>query len=240
MGKIREQLELLTLLQEKDVIIDKLKDIETVFPVQIEELKNLAAQRKSQITGRKSVISGIQLKRKEKEIDLETKENEIKKHNIELNSVKSNDAYKALLTEIEDCRKQKGDIENDILEIMEKMESESVLLKAEEQQIKEFEATTQSDIAKLERDLEKAKAEREKLVLDRNEFASKISKDFLSQYEYVRESKDGIGISNIEGETCTACHITLRPQIINDVCKEQEIVMCDTCSRILFKRNQDS
>jgi uncharacterized protein len=236
MGKIREQLELLAVLQEKDVIIDRLKDIESSIPKQIEELNNVLELKKNTMNGTKNAINELQLKRKAKELDLETKENEIKKHSMELNSIKTNDAYKALLSEIEGCKKQKDDVESEILDIMEKMENESRKLREEEKQYKEFEAKIRTDGVKLEEDLKKAKAERERLEKERVEFAAQIHKDFLSKYEYVRESKDGIGISNIEGESCTGCHITLRPQIINDVCKEQEIVVCDTCSRILFKR----
>jgi uncharacterized protein len=236
MGKIREQLEMLSVLQEKDAVIDKLMDMEKTIPAQIEELKSAIETKKAQMSERKKVINDLQVKRKEKELDLDTKENEIKKHNLELNSIKTNEAYKALLAEIDNCKRQKGEVENQILDLMEKMEGESALQKEDDRTVKDFESKILTDIKKLEEDLKNTKAEKEKLEKERNEYAAQISKDFLSRYEFVRESKEGIGISTIEGDTCAGCHIILRPQIINDVCKEQEIVVCDTCSRILFKK----
>ncbi len=41
----------------------------------------------------------------------------------------------------------------------------------------------------------------------------------------VAEARDGI---------CTICHVRLRPQVFNTVRRNEEIVQCDTCNRILY------
>ena len=45
----------------------------------------------------KKDLTQLQVLKKQKEIDLETKENDIRKHTGELNNLKSNHAYKAML-----------------------------------------------------------------------------------------------------------------------------------------------
>jgi hypothetical protein len=48
-----------------------------------------------------------QLNRKNSELEIDAKDQAVRKHSGELNSVKSNDAYKALVLEIEAAKKEK-------------------------------------------------------------------------------------------------------------------------------------
>ncbi len=57
----------------------------------------------------------MQKLKKEKEMELAAREEKIKNNNLELNSVKSNDAYKALLTEIDNAKIEKTAFEDEIL-----------------------------------------------------------------------------------------------------------------------------
>ncbi len=41
----------------------------------------------------------------------------------------------------------------------------------------------------------------------------------------VAEAKDGI---------CTICHVRLRPQVFNEVRRNEAIIHCDSCQRILY------
>ncbi len=41
----------------------------------------------------------------------------------------------------------------------------------------------------------------------------------------VAEARDGI---------CTICHVRLRPQVFNPVRRNDEILQCDNCNRILY------
>jgi predicted nucleic acid-binding Zn-ribbon protein len=41
----------------------------------------------------------------------------------------------------------------------------------------------------------------------------------------VAEARDGL---------CTICHVRLRPQVFNEVRKNESIIQCDSCRRILY------
>jgi predicted nucleic acid-binding Zn-ribbon protein len=236
MIETKEKIKLLVALQEKDNALDKSRTQAQAFPEEIERLKQQLEQTRNETGGKKGILTQLQLKRKEKEIELEAKENEIKKHNTELNTIKSNDAYRALLNEIAQCKQQKSSLENEVLEIMEAIENESVQVKEDEKKLKQLEAETQSVIGRIENEHANAKNVVAALENERNEFAKSIPEDILRHYEHIRESRGGVAIVPIEGETCGGCHFAIRPQMINDVIKDQEIVLCDSCSRILYKK----
>lgn len=236
MSEHTQKLGLLIGLQEKDIALDKVRHAADSIPQQIEQQKQLIAQLKTDAEGRKKTLQQLQMKRKEKELELDTKEGQIKKHTNELNSVKANDAYRALLIEIESARQDKSALESEILEIMEAVDTESATLKSGEADLKKREGEIQAVIASLEAEMNSVKGQLEAQLRERNEYATQVPSDALHNYEYVRESRQGLAIVAIEGESCGGCHMVLRPQVINEVIKGQEVVMCDSCSRILFKK----
>ena len=233
---MKKELQLLIALQEKDNALNKLKENAASIPKKIEEITEAINKNKSEIDNLKNNTKKLLMARKEKEIELETAENEIKKHNMELNSVKSNDAYKALLSEIEKCKSAKQRLEEEILQNMEETDVESKKSKEEEISFKGQEAGIQAKAEELKKDLERIKNEIETLENERNVFVKDIPDSYLSKYEHIREGRQGIAIVPIDGENCGGCFITLRPQIINQVCKEQDMIFCDSCSRILYKK----
>ena len=61
---------------------------------------------------------------------------------------------------------------------------------------------------------------------ERAGFAKEIPELLLNKYEHIRDGKQGLAIVPIEGDSCGGCYITLRPQIINDVFKDHDMVYC--------------
>jgi predicted nucleic acid-binding Zn-ribbon protein len=43
-----------------------------------------------------------------------------------------------------------------------------------------------------------------------------------------------VAVAAIEGELCTACHVRLRPAMVQLVRRNDDIVTCDSCQRILY------
>jgi predicted nucleic acid-binding Zn-ribbon protein len=237
MPEIKQQIELLVILQDKDIVLDKLKKQLSDNPLTIAELNQTLAQYKSETEESKNKLLDMLKLKKEKEIELQTREEEIKKHNMELNSIKSNEAYKALLIEIEGAKANKSVLEDEILDLMEKIDQESVAVKQRENDLKTKESEIQAKISKIEEDLKRIQAEIEKLQAEREEFAKQIPHDLLAKYNYIREGRDGIAVVRLEGEICGGCSTVLRPQTINDVYKSKDFVICDNCSRIIYKKN---
>jgi len=236
MADIKENVKLLAALQEKDCALDVLRLKIREIPALVDREKESLAEARTAFETRKSALTQLQMKRKEKEIELDTRETQIKKHSMELNAVKSNDAYKALIAEIATCKNDKSTLENEILDLMDGIEKEAAQIKEEEKKLKQKDAEVQVTVARAEAERKDIEINVTAMEKERNDFSVSVPKDLLSRYEYIRESSGGIGIVPIEGGDCGGCHTVLRPQIINDVCKSHDMIVCDSCSRILFKK----
>ena len=57
--------------------------------------------------------------------------------------------------------------------------------------------------------------------------------DLVARYESIRAGRGGIGVGRLDGETCTACHMTLPAERIRDLQSSEGIGLCPQCRRLL-------
>ena len=50
----------------------------------------------------------------------------------------------------------------------------------------------------------------------------------------ITRSKDGLAVAEARNSSCTACFMALRPQMMSDVRKGEDIITCEHCGRILY------
>ncbi|MCL2144667.1 MAG: C4-type zinc ribbon domain-containing protein [Endomicrobia bacterium] len=236
MENLKQDLELLYELQDYDIKIESIKSRIEDAPALIEEKKKDLELRKQETEEKKKSFVALSSLKKEKEAILDSKEKAVAKHSLELNSVKSNDTYKALLLEIEKAKADKSVIEDEILELMDKIENENKTVKESEFELKESDRRIKAEIADIESSAKKFSDEIAKIEEERERHKQKVNKNILDQYERIREGRDGQGICLVDGESCGGCGMVLRPQLINQAQKCHELVFCDNCSRILLKR----
>ena len=50
----------------------------------------------------------------------------------------------------------------------------------------------------------------------------------------IARKRNGVAVAEARNGICSVCHVRLRPQVFNTVLKNEEILQCDSCNRILF------
>ena len=56
----------------------------------------------------------------------------------------------------------------------------------------------------------------------------------LAVFELVSRRRNGVGVAQARDGICTVCHVRLRPQVFNTVLRNDQIIQCDSCQRILY------
>jgi predicted nucleic acid-binding Zn-ribbon protein len=236
MEDLKQDLLLLFELQNYDIKISGINKQISLAPSSIEQKNIILENKKIELSEvKKKYVDLVSLK-KEKESLLADKEKAIEKHSMEINTVKSNDTYKALLLEIEKAKVDKNILEDELLVFMEKVDEESAKIKTAENEFQKFEENIEKEITDIKNNVNKLKEDAITLKNKREEHKLKVSKSALSHYERLKEGRNGCGMSIVEDESCGGCGMVLRTQLINQALKGQELVFCDNCSRILFKK----
>ena len=56
----------------------------------------------------------------------------------------------------------------------------------------------------------------------------------LAIFETLARRRNGVAVAEARDGICTICHVRLRPQVFNTIRRNDGIVQCDSCQRILF------
>jgi hypothetical protein len=78
------------------------------------------------------------------------------------------------------------------------------------------------------------KASLERISRERLTLVAAIDKRLLAIFELVARKRNGIAVAEARDGICTICHVRLRPQVFNTVLRNDQIIQCDTCNRILY------
>lgn len=234
---MNEPIKLMLALQDKDLELDKLRADAAAIPKKVEAVKAQIQTVKKALEDAKKELTTFQLAKKQKELDLDAQETSIRKHAGELNAVKSNDAYKALLGEIEKAKKDKSGLEDQILQVMEQIDQANRTWKEKEVSAKGEEVTLQKQISDLEALKTKLEADVVAKQTVRDETAGSVPRQIAEEYKRLRENRKGAALVPLRNEQCTGCHMKVSQNLINEVRRGQKIMTCEHCSRIVFLEN---
>ena len=131
---VKDQIKKIVELQKVDGEIHNLKIELKEKPVILAQLKEGFELRKDALTALEEKRKAVQVRRKERELELKTQEDEIAKANAQLLQIKTNKEYTAKISEIEHIKADKSIIEEKIL--MSYDESDAVNAETEKEKVK--------------------------------------------------------------------------------------------------------
>jgi len=149
-------------------------------------------------------------------------------------AVKTNQEYTALLHEISTAKAEKEAIEDRILLLMEAADTLTAELKAAEAALSQGTRDGQKERAALAAERASLDQELVRLAADRAREAAGTSPAVLAKYDQLLKSRRGVAVVRMVGEVCAACHVRLRPHVAQQIRRNDEIVQCESCQRILY------
>lgn len=183
----------------------------------------------------KKALVDAQLNRKNLELEIDAKDTAVRKHSGELNNVKSNDAYKALTSEIESAKKEKVLLEDQVLVLMEDIESLQKSAKAADAEAQKVRGELDQLTRALDAEEAELRAKAAEKKAQRDSFFLGLPGDVRSRYEAIQRGRPGfVAVVPVKNMVCGGCRTGLTPNLVNQVMKGKEIVTCDSCSRILY------
>jgi predicted nucleic acid-binding Zn-ribbon protein len=183
----------------------------------------------------KDRLAANQKKRRELEGEVKTVKEQAAKFKRQLNDVKTNKEYTALLKEIEEAQHKTERIEEDIL-------NEMIAADDIEKEIKGASAKKAADEARIQVEKQAVMAEkgsleekRAALEKERAGILPEIPPDQLALYDRIAKRMKGIALSPIKDDDfCALCLMRVRPQMLNELLEMKQIILCEACGRILY------
>jgi predicted nucleic acid-binding Zn-ribbon protein len=227
-------LKLLIDLQTLDSTAERLRRRLADIPAEQAALDTRLAELTAAVAGVKERIAASQTTRRDIEKDLAAVQGRLTKYKDQLMAVKTNKEYHAMQTEITTAETVVRREEDRLLEQMEEADTLAGDLKAAEAALK----SGQADVSarRQQMDTERTATERElnTVMAQRAEVAAGVTPTSLALFERVSKHRKGLAMSEARDGLCMQCHVRLRPQVYNELRRNESVMQCDSCSRILF------
>ena len=148
--------------------------------------------------------------------------------------VKSNEAYQAMLHEIEFVESSISAKEDAVLERM--MEADDLEERAT--RAREVMESRAREIAqtkdKLNSFARAAEIRLREIEQERESVQNSLPEELIGQYTRISRARNGVAVAEVRVDSCQACHVRLRPQLLAEVKLNRAIHSCENCSRILY------
>jgi predicted nucleic acid-binding Zn-ribbon protein len=227
-------LEKLIQLQQTEVQIKNYSDRIEQLPKHLAALEEKLGGTLQSLNGSQNRLTKLALEKRKLEgiiLDLEQKNS---KYREQLVDVKTNEQYKALLHEIEFNSNQIRKTEDEILTKMEEEEKLRRELQQIEQLLQKERANIHSEKKTAEAEVEQDKSILGELQNVRQSLIDSVAPGVLETYNRIARFRKGVALARATGDSCQACHVRIRPQVLSQIMSGESIVTCDSCHRILY------
>ena len=149
--------------------------------------------------------------------------------------------YETAMRETDALQKQISAFETQIVEIMEEVESVEKELEERAEEITTLDSKRDAALAEYDATLAKDKKEFDSETKHRQTAFATLPARLASVYDRLAQrSRDGIAVAEVVGGACSACYMQLRPQVQLNVKKGDEIITCESCTRIMYMPKRES
>jgi len=224
-------------LQKIDGILDKEKNKKETLPLNMVKIKKEIKEVTNKLKSKSEEFKNLKIKMKRVELDLKEKINKIEKHQEDLFGGKISDIkeLKQLQKLVAKYKEEKNGIEEDLLVLMEEAENFNKIiislredLKKKEEKFKKCKEETSEIILETIKEINSLNDKRKALIGEIEDIR------FFKQYELLRKDKGGNVILEIDNTICPGCYLDLPSDVIYHLKRDQSMVICPNCSRILI------
>lgn len=230
-----QDLDILKQIQEWDKEIYALREALAGLPHQLELAREEVERQRERFAKCEEDLRKLQLKQKEKEIELQTKEDNVKRYEAQLMQVKTNKEYSSLQAEIRSLKADNSILEEGLIELIDEVEMLEKKTREEDKELKVKEELFQREAKAVEERTKSIHVNVSELERQKNEKIKSVDLEIAALYEQVVRNKRGVALIQVHGETCPACQMQLRPQVLNELKLKEKIVICENCSRLLYE-----
>jgi predicted nucleic acid-binding Zn-ribbon protein len=230
---------LLVRLQQADSLIFERRRFIDKVPLRVNEVDEPIKNARAELEKIKQKGEALLRKKRDKEKSLEEIQDKIRKMRARVSEIKTNKEYQAHLKEIESSEREISGVEDQILQLMvdidasqkEQAEREKSVGR-EADKINAFKKELDAEVGKLEKELSQLLEERARIV-------SSLDPDMYATYLALLKAGNGLAVTRAKDELCQGCDMNIPPQLFVEIKKNEEIIQCPQCRRILYYADEE-
>lgn len=143
--------------------------------------------------------------------------------------------YETAMRETDALQKQISAFETQVIEKMTAIEDVEKEITERAEEISTLDAKRTAAISEFNTEIERDRIELAESEKRRNEVFVTLPDRLAAVYNRLSQrSRDGIAVAEVVNGSCSACFMALRPQMQVEVRRGEQIITCESCTRILY------
>ena len=204
------------------------------MPGQIQELDRKLDRFRRNVQEKKELTAENSKKRRELDSDVNLIETKRTKYKEQLDSAKTNKEYTALQHEIDGVTQAIRQIEDQILTLMEEAEQIKSALDEAQGALDREESVILKDKSVVEQQVEQLRSELQALQSQRDKWIPQVPEEVMEVYDRASRGRKGVAMAEAKNQICMECHMRIRPQLFQEIKRNDSVITCESCNRILF------
>lgn len=189
---------------------------------------------RGRVAAAKDRLQENQTARRAIEKELAVHQGRLSKYRDQLMAVKTNVEYQAMQKEIEFAQNEVKAQEDRMLERMLEADELAAALKRAEADAAAEQKAVDAECQEYAAGLVRIRESLERITTERADLVRALPPQVLAIFDLVAKRRHGVAVAEARDGICTICHVRLRPQVFNDVRRNEAILQCDSCQRILY------
>jgi uncharacterized protein len=231
---VHPDLEKLIRLQALDLRAEAARRTQAAVPERQEALEVKLEQARAVVVTLREQLSASQEERRKIEKDLAVVQGRLTRYKDQLMEVKTNREYHAMQHEIETAQAEVKRFEDQVLERMLESDELTAQLKNAEATVKETEQDVAAERSRLDEESADAGRTIAEVTEARGGLIKEVTPGVAALYEQVARARRGHALAEALDGHCAECHVRLRPQVETLVRRNDSVMQCDSCQRILY------
>ena len=229
------ELEKLIDLQRTDTNLRRLKQIIETANEKRAEIEQEFEQHASSIRDVQNSRDTLQAERIELEKQVAENKTYLERAERNLKHAQNQKEYETAMRETDALQKQIGVFETQIVEKMAASEEIEKELESRAEEINSHDSKRDEALAAFDAEVAKSKTEFEGETAKREEVFKTLPDRLAAVYNRLAQrSRDGIAVAEVINGSCSACFMGLRPQVNLEIKRGDQIITCESCTRILY------
>jgi predicted nucleic acid-binding Zn-ribbon protein len=221
-------------IQELDLVAERTRRRIADMPAARATLEESVSARSAAVDAVKQQLAANHAARRDVEKDLAAVQTRLSKFKNQLMEVKTNKEYQAMQKEMSVAEEEVSALETRMLERMVEADGLAADLRAAESALKAEQSETARGLQQLEAEHVSLDRELQRATEERQGLTAQVSREALAVFDRVAHGRKGLAVAEARDGLCTVCHVRLRPQVFNEVRRNDSLIQCESCTRILY------
>lgn len=227
------QLQPLLAVQEYDRTLEGLRTERERWPAAIQTRRDALSEFEARLQAHSDRRTALLVERDRLQLEIKEELEHIHTYEKHIREIKTNREYQALLREVGISKKAKYDAEEATVRVMQEIELVEADIAAAEEEIGHVRHDLDTLTGEADREMAHLDAAIGEYEARRAAETAKVAAAHLSRYQLVRRKHATVLVHAVKG-ACTGCRRQLPPQTFNRILRDDEMITCPFCHRILM------